>query len=63
LGLGTAAYFFDLDVALSGFGLDVGFAWSPKTFFRGQILKAGHFLQPATTAIGQSVISRSSLFG
>jgi hypothetical protein len=30
---------------------------SPITDFRGQTLKAGHFLHPATIAIGQRVMA------
>ena len=30
--------------------------WSPITLLSGQTEKAGHFLQPATTAMGHSVI-------
>jgi hypothetical protein len=30
--------------------------WSPRTVFSGQTLNAGHFRQPATIAIGQTVI-------
>jgi len=30
--------------------------WSPSIVLSGQILKAGHFWQPATMAIGQMVI-------
>lgn len=42
-------------------GLDTGFSAlalgaSPITSLSGQILKAGHFWQPATTAMGQSVM-------
>lgn len=32
---------------------------SPSTPFSGQILKAGHFWQPATMAIGQTVMADS----
>jgi hypothetical protein len=34
--------------------------WSPSTVFSGQTLKAGHFRQPATIAIGQTVIFEPS---
>jgi hypothetical protein len=44
------ADFFDLSS-----GGEAGGA-SPSTPLSGQILKAGHFWQPATTAIGQSVM-------
>jgi hypothetical protein len=37
-----------------------GFAWSPSMVFNGQILNAGHFAHPATTATGQRVIAQLS---
>ena len=40
-------------VAASTAGAD---GWSPITRLSGHILKTGHFLQPATMAIGQTVM-------
>jgi hypothetical protein len=39
-----------------------GFFWSPSVAVAGQILKIGHFLQPATIATGQ-ITMMSSLGG
>ncbi len=52
------AYFFALADDFAGASAAVGpaFGWSPRTVLRGQTLKAGHFSQPATMAIGQSVM-------
>jgi hypothetical protein len=54
-------YFFLRAAALRGFvgaaAKAAGFdGWSPMTPLSGQILKAGHFWQPATMAIGQMVM-------
>ena len=38
-------------------GGSAAFGGLPMTPFSGQILNAGHFSQPATRAIGQSVIT------
>jgi hypothetical protein len=51
-------YFFFLDGGGAGGGSTFG--WSPSTVFKGQMLNAGHFLQPATTAMGQTVMAFSS---
>jgi hypothetical protein len=37
--------------------------WSPITDFSGQTENAGHFLQPAITAMGQRVIDSSQTAG
>ena len=37
--------------------------WSPRTLFRGQTEKAGHFLQPATIAMGQNLLNPPSVAG
>ena len=49
----VAAFFSDLD---SG---SAGVFWSPRTVVSGQTLKAGHFSQPATIAIGQMTMADS----
>jgi uncharacterized protein (DUF1810 family) len=41
------------------FGAGSSFTWSPITFFSGHTLNAGHFLQPATMAIGHRVMRAS----
>jgi hypothetical protein len=48
-------YFLMVDAVFLGSSLGI----SPKILVKGQILNAGHFLQPATTAIGQTVIANS----
>lgn len=57
-----AGYFF-FAAAARGFAADLGLAFtcgaegaSPMTPFNGHILKAGHFWQPATMAMGQIVM-------
>jgi hypothetical protein len=47
-----------LCVALCG---STAFGGLPNTPFSGQILNAGHFSQPATTAIGHRVIAEPSV--
>ncbi|EXI69711.1 MAG: hypothetical protein AW08_00204 [Candidatus Accumulibacter adjunctus] len=47
-------YFFSTGVCPSGFS--PGFGASPRTVFSGQMEKAGHLLQPATMAIGHTVM-------
>jgi uncharacterized protein (DUF1810 family) len=41
------------------FGAGASFTWSPITLFSGHTLNAGHFLQPATMAIGHRVMRAS----
>jgi hypothetical protein len=57
---GQSCYFLVLRAAFLGASVTDGFAWSPMMPLSGQILKAGHFAQPVTTAIGQSVMVISS---
>jgi hypothetical protein len=62
-GCGTQSrYFRGLALALRDAVGGSALGALPITPFSGQILKAGHFSQPATTAIGHSVIvvSRSA---
>lgn len=45
-----------LGLGLEGSAGSAAFGWSPIIPFSGHILKAGHFRQPATMAIGQTVM-------
>jgi hypothetical protein len=53
------AYFFALDDFLPDACGSAGLTWSPITPLSGQILKAGHFAQPVTIAMGQRVMDLS----
>ena len=53
----SQGFFFPADAA--GFSAP-GLGASPSTVFRGHTENAGHFLQPATMAMGQTVMVRSS---
>lgn len=48
-----------LPVVALDFGFASSFAWSPITPFSGHTVNAGHFLQPATMAIGHRVMRAS----
>ena len=52
----TGSYFFGFLEAVGATAS--GFFWSPKVLVSGQILKAGHFLQPTAMAMGQMVMGR-----
>jgi hypothetical protein len=61
----TFAYFFAA-VFFAGAALSAGFSsatWSPSMLLAGQTEKTGHFLQPATMAIGQTVMMNSDQVG